>query len=133
MNERKNTKPVNHMEIVNIKKKSRLIVKKDGENIVLSVIDIALLYVDERTVFVIDKSSKKYFFHKNLSVVEEYLDETIFFRANRQIIVNINFIKGFSVTEFNKLKVHLTLQVIEPVIIISQETAPFFKNWLCDN
>ena len=121
------------MEIVNIKKKSRLIVKKDGENIVLSVIDIALLYVDERTVFVIDKSSKKYFFHKNLSEVEEFLDETIFFRANRQIIVNINFIKGFSVTEFNKLKVHLTLQVIEPVIIISQETAPFFKNWLCDN
>lgn len=114
-------------------KKSRLILKKDGENIVLPVIDMALLYVDNRIVYVIDKFSKKYFFHKNLSEVEEYLDKTIFFRANRQTIVNINFIKGFSVAEFNKLKIHLTLQIIEPVIIISQETAPFFKNWLCDN
>jgi DNA-binding LytR/AlgR family response regulator len=114
-------------------KKSRLILKKDGENIVLPVIDMALLYVDNRIVYVIDKFSKKYFFHKNLSEVEEYLDKTIFFRANRQTIVNINFIKGFSVAEFNKLKIHLTLQIIDPVIIISQETAPFFKNWLCDN
>ncbi|MEO8854712.1 MAG: LytTR family DNA-binding domain-containing protein [Ginsengibacter sp.] len=114
-------------------KKSRLILKKDGENIVLPVIDMALLYVDNRNVYVIDKFSKKYFFHKNLSEVEESLDKTIFFRANRQTIVNINFIKGFSVAEFNKLKIHLTLQIVEPVIIISQETAPFFKNWLCEN
>ena len=116
-----------------MKKKSRLIVKKDGENIVLPVIDMALLYVDNRTVNVIDKYSKKYLFHKNLSEVEESLDKTIFFRINRQTIVNINFIKGYSVTEFNKLKVHLTLQIIEPVIIVSQETTPFFKDWLSEN
>jgi DNA-binding LytR/AlgR family response regulator len=121
------------MGIVNIKKKLRLIVKKDGENIVLPVIDMALLYVDNRNVYVIDKSSKKYFIHKNLSEVEGFLDEAIFFRANRQIIVNINFIKGFTVAEFNKLKVHLTLQIKEPVIIVSQETTPFFKDWLSEN
>ncbi|HET7118197.1 MAG TPA: LytTR family DNA-binding domain-containing protein [Hanamia sp.] len=121
------------METENVKKKSRLIVKKDGENIVLPVIDMALLYFDKRTVNVIDRFSKKYFFHKNLSEIEEFLDESVFFRANRQTIVNINFIKGFTALECNKIKVALTLACNEPAIIISQQTVPLFKKWLCES
>ena len=121
------------METISVKKKSRLIVKKGGENILINLMDLALLYVNNRTVYAIDKSSKKYFLPKSLSEMEEFLDESVFFRANRKSIVNINFIRGYSVLEFNKLKVHLTLQVGEPDIIVSQETAPDFKNWLCEN
>ncbi len=121
------------METENVKKKSRLIVKKDSECIVLSFTDVALLYVDNRTVYVIDKFSKKYFFHKNLSEVEEFLDESVFFRANRQTIININFIKGFTALECNKIRVALTLACNEPAIIISQQTVPLFKKWLCES
>ncbi len=115
------------------KKKSRLIVKSGNENIILSVMDIALLYLEDRTVYVIDQFSKQYFFQKNLSELENDLDKKIFFRANRQVIVNIRFIKGFMVTECNKLQVALTLPCPAPAIIISQETAPFFKKWICES
>ena len=115
------------------KKKSRLIVKSGNENIILPVTDIALLYLEDRTVYVIDQFSKQYFFQKNLSELEDDLDKNIFFRANRQVIVNIHFIKGYIVTECNKLRVALTLPCPAPAIIISQETAPFFKKWICES
>ncbi|HEY5465249.1 MAG TPA: LytTR family DNA-binding domain-containing protein [Hanamia sp.] len=117
----------------NAKKKTRLIVKNDKENIVLSLIDIALLYIEEGMVLVTDRFSRKYYFNASLSEVEKDLDESVFFRANRQVIVNINFIKGFTVLECNKIKVALTLTCNEPPIIISQQTAPLFKKWLCES
>lgn len=115
------------------KKKTRLIVKSGNENIILSVMDIALLYLEGRTVYVIDQFSKQYFFQKNLSELEDDLDKKIFFRANRQVIINIHFIKGFLVTECNKLKVVLTLACPAPAIIVSQENAPLFKKWICES
>lgn len=121
------------MATVNNKTKKRLIVKQGNENIILPVTDIALLYVESRTVLVIDQFSKKYLFQKSLSEVEKDLDEKIFFRANRQVIVNIHFIKGFIVAECNKLNVLLTVPCAVPSIIISQETAPFFKKWVCES
>ncbi len=121
------------METIIKKKKTRLIVKKGEENIALSIHDIAMLYTKERTVCVIDKFSREYFFHKNLSELQEDLDENIFFRANRQQIININFIKGFRAYENVKLSVDLNLSNIDNIIIISQETAPLFKKWLCES
>lgn len=121
------------MESVKKKTKNRLIVKSGMENIALCVMDIALIYTKERTVCIMDKFSHEYFFHKSLSEVQKELDETIFFRANRQQILNINFIKGFRAYENVKLMVDLTLPDIDPTIIISQETAPIFKKWLCES
>lgn len=121
------------MEATIKKKKTRLIVKRGPENIALHVMDIALLHSKERTVSIIDKFSREYYFHKSLSEVQEELDETIFFRANRQQILNINFIKGFRAYENVKLSVELTLPDINTIIIISQETAPLFKKWLSES
>lgn len=121
------------MATVTRKIKTRLIVKSGNENIIVSVMDIALLYIEDRTVVVIDQFSKKYFFQKNLSELENDLDKRTFFRANRQVIINIHFIKGFIVTECNKLKVAMTLPCPYPAIIISQETAPLFKKWICES
>ena len=121
------------IEITNKKKRTRLIVKNGHENIVLCIMDVALLFIDKRAVFVIDHEAKKHQFNKSLSEIEEDLDKNIFFRANRHMIVNINFIKGFTLLECNKLKVNLTVRFSDPAIFISQETAPFFKTWLCES
>ena len=83
------------MATVNNKTKKRLIVKQGNENIILPVTDIALLYSESRTVFVIDQFSKKYLLQKSLSEVGKDLDEKIFFRANRQVIINIHFLNKF--------------------------------------
>ncbi|HSU28555.1 MAG TPA: LytTR family DNA-binding domain-containing protein, partial [Chitinophagaceae bacterium] len=84
------------------RKKTRLVVRRGLEHIALRLEDIVLFYTENKLVYVIDKQGKKYLGDKNLTDMEEELDNTVFFRANRQYIVNINFIRGFKT--FEKVK-----------------------------
>ena len=112
------------------KKRSRLLVRKGLENISLRLEDIVLFYTENKIAFVIDKCGKKYLCDKNLSDLETELDSTTFFRANRQYIININYVKGYKTYEKVKLQVDLTLPELKYCIIISQETAPAFRKWM---
>ena len=120
----------NLLQYIGNHKKKRLMVKKGMENISLRMEDIVIFYTENKIVYVIDRSGKKYLCDKNLAELEQSLDENIFFRANRQYIININFIKGFKSYEKVKLQVDLTLPELNHCIIVSQETAPLFREWM---
>ena len=113
-------------------KRARLIVKKGSENIALPLEDIVLIYTHDKLVFAVDLYSKKYMCDKTLSELENDLDDTIFFRANRQYILNISYIRSFKPYEKVKLLVGMVIPEINHSIVISQETAPVFKRWLRD-
>lgn len=100
------------------------------ENISLLLDDVVLFYTENKIVYVIDRFGKKYLADKNLGELEEDLDQAIFFRANRQYIVNINFIRGFKAYEKVKLILELSLPEINHNVIISQEMAPHFREWM---
>lgn len=128
--------PVNN-ETVNIlkfegRKKNRLLVKRGVANIPLLLIDIALIYTRDKLVFVIDRHSKKYSIDKTLTELEEKLDHSIFFRANRQYIVNLNYIKSFKAYKKVNLLVDINVPELEERIIISQHVALAFKKWMND-
>ena len=118
------------LQYVGEHKKKRMIVKKGMENISLRLDDIVLFYTENKIVYVIDRWGKKYLADKNLSEMEEELDEATFFRANRQYIININFIRGFKAYEKVKLIVDLTLPDLNHCVIVSQEMAPQFREWM---
>lgn len=118
------------MQYLGNHKKKRMIVKKGMENISLRLDDVALFYTENKIVYVLDRWGKKYLADKNLAELEEELDENSFFRANRQYIVNINFIRGFKSYEKVKLILELTLPEVNHCIIISQEMAPQFREWM---
>lgn len=128
--------PDQHIEnlknFINHKIKSRLLVKKGLDNISLRLEDIILFYTENKMVFVIDRFSKKYIVDKPLTQLEDELDENIFFRANRNYIVNLDFIKGFKPFEKVKLSIDLNIPEINHSIIVSQETAPAFRQWMRD-
>lgn len=126
-----NNDPIeNLVKFINERKKSRFVVRKGMENIALKLEDIALFYTENKIVYVIDRFAKKFLADRNLSDLEEELDDNIFFRANRQYIININYIRGFKAYEKVKLLVDLTIPEINHCIIISQETAPAFRKWM---
>ncbi|MEO7984205.1 MAG: LytTR family DNA-binding domain-containing protein [Bacteroidota bacterium] len=112
------------------KKKNRLVVKRGLEYISLKLDDIVLFYTENKLVYVIDITGKKFIAEKTLGDLEETLDNSQFFRANRQYIININFIKGFKPFERVKLQVDLTVPELHHQIIISQETCPQFRKWM---
>jgi DNA-binding LytR/AlgR family response regulator len=117
---------------VDKRKRKRLLVRKGIENISLMLEDIVLFYTENKIVFVIDRFGKKYLSEKNLAELEQELDDEMFFRANRQYIINISFVKGFKTYEKVKLQVDLVMADLNHLIIISQETAPAFRRWMCE-
>lgn len=120
------------MEVITAmkKKKTRLIVRKGNENVVLKVEDIAFVYRDNTIVVAVDKEEKKYLCDKNLSALEDELDSAYFFRANRKYLLNIRYIRGYKTFEKVKLEVFLSISNCNHNIIVSQETAPFFRRWM---
>jgi DNA-binding LytR/AlgR family response regulator len=120
------------MELVTTmkKKKTRLIVRKGNENMVLKVEDIAFIYRDNSIIVAVDKDEKKYLCDKNLSALEQELDSSIFFRANRKYLLNIEYIRGYKTFEKVKLEVSLSLSNCNHNIVVSQETAPLFRKWM---
>jgi DNA-binding LytR/AlgR family response regulator len=123
--------PVNKLlQFFTAKKRTRLMVKRGLDHIFLHLDDIVLFYTENKVVFVVDKNNKKYMVDKNLSDLTAELDESVFFRANRQYLVNINYIKGYKTYERVKLQADLTISNTDHCIVISQETAPHFKKWL---
>jgi DNA-binding LytR/AlgR family response regulator len=112
------------------RKKSRMIVRKGLEYISLRLEDIVLLYTENKLVYIIDKEGKKYIGEKNLAELEQELNPANFFRANRQYLIHMNFIKGFRSFEKVKLLVELSLTGLNHEIIISQENAARFRQWM---
>jgi DNA-binding LytR/AlgR family response regulator len=114
------------------KRRTRLIVRKGIENIPMLLHNISFFYTENKIVFAIDQFGKKYIAESNLSELEHELDENIFFRANRQYIINVEHIKSFRTHERVKLKVDMNPAELNEhySIIISQENAQAFRKWI---
>ena len=112
------------------KRKTRLIVRKGNENVVLKVEDIAFIYRDNSIIVAVDKDERKYLCDKNISALEDELDPATFFRANRKYLLNIQYIRGYKTFEKVKLEISLSLANCSHCIIVSQETAPLFRKWM---
>ena len=131
-NNRMNMPLQNLEDFIKKREKTRLLVKSGSENISLLLEDIVLLYTMDKIVYVVDRLSKKYLSDKTLTELEEELDGHTFFRANRQYIINIRFIKSFKPCEKVKLLVETSVPDVNHSIVISQETAPKFRKWMQD-
>lgn len=110
--------------------KCRLIARKGTEHIPLKLEDIVLFYTENRLTFLIDKNGKKYIVDDILSDLEQELDKSKFYRANRQYIINIDFIRGYKTIEKVKIAVDMELETAKIPIHISQDSAAGFREWI---
>ena len=115
------------------KRKERLVVKKGFASVLLKMEDIVLFYTESRVVYVLDKEGKRYMCDQNLAELETLLDDHTFFRANRQYIINIQYIRGYKTLERVKLAVDVNCHETSHSVIVSQETAPYFRKWINEN
>jgi DNA-binding LytR/AlgR family response regulator len=110
--------------------KTRMVVRKGISYIVLRLEDIVLFFTENKITYVVDRENKKYIGENNLAELETVLNKGLFFRANRQYILNIDFIKSYKAYEKVKLQVDLNVPDFNHLIIVSQETAPQFREWM---
>lgn len=115
---------------VNTRRKKRMLVRTATQTVSLLRQDIVLFYVEHRSVYALDRHGQHYNIDKKMTELEIEMDDDQFFRANRQYLLNLDFVRGFASFEKVKIKVLLTLPHIHHDIIVSQETAPRFRTWM---
>ncbi|MCS4301557.1 LytTR family DNA-binding domain-containing protein [Chryseobacterium sp. BIGb0232] len=132
-----NLLPSNHQDLIeNLKEllgykqyRSRFLLPvKDGfRSIIIS--DILYFYSEFKMSKVKLKDGSIETFTQTLEELEKQIDPKMFFRANRQFIINIDSIHHIHNYFNGKLKVEID-RALKMEIIISREKAQLFKNWM---
>lgn len=109
--------------------KQRFLIKSGNSYHHIQAEDIAYFHLDNSLVFIATKCNKKYLCELTLNSLEEVLDPKLFFRINRQYIVNVTSIQKISEFINSRLIIEL-LPSVQEQVIVSRERVSFFKEWM---
>ncbi len=109
--------------------KKRILTYSRNELRPVNVEDIAYIFVDNTITYLIQKNGQKSTSQETLDGIYAHLNDKLFFRVNRQIIVCIYAISKIIKYDNNKLKIE-TSPSSEIDIIIGKNKASAFKQWL---
>lgn len=126
--------PVDYEKLVNLIRaktdlQKRLLIRFGDTIKAVEINDVAYFYTENKINYLCTFDSKIYSIDQNLDQVESIVDRAIFFRINRQFIVNIKAIS--KMISYSKSRVKLLLMPLTSIeTIVSTERSPNFKTWL---
>ncbi|WP_299121298.1 LytTR family DNA-binding domain-containing protein [uncultured Tenacibaculum sp.] len=109
--------------------KNTYLVQQRDTLIPLNVNDVAYFTIDDSIVKAVVKDNKSFIIDKKLEDIETELNPALFFRANRQFIVNRNAIENLQLYFNGKLILNVNPKPQEQ-IVVSKAKAPQLKNWM---
>lgn len=116
-------------EVSGLQKLKTLVAVSGNKNVPIPTLQIAYIIKEGNFTKLITFQSNFYLLTHTLDELMNFLDDALFFRANRQVIINMNACHYFTNEENGKLALYLTPEWEEEVII-SQKRASLFKDWL---
>jgi DNA-binding LytR/AlgR family response regulator len=103
---------------------------KIGPNIFfVEAADIAFFEADNKIVHVVNTYGKRFIVDYTMEALEELLDPTVFYRANRSYLVKISSIHAIKPYYNNRLQLILNGAAPNTGIIIPREKVAEFKGW----
>ncbi|TAE38187.1 MAG: DNA-binding response regulator [Sphingobacteriales bacterium] len=109
-------------------KTSSILVYRNDKIVPIEADTIALLYIENETVYALTFEQKTVHTNYKLDVLEQKLSPH-FFRANRQFLINRKAVKEASQHFHRKLQIHLTIPFAE-TILVGKEKGTSFLYWL---
>jgi DNA-binding LytR/AlgR family response regulator len=109
--------------------KKRILTYHRDELITIPIENIAFIYLEHTTTYVMSFDGKKSSTNASLDELYSSLDNVTFYRANRQVIINIKTIQKIIKYGNNQLKI-IVQPNLETAIIIGKNKASEFKQWL---
>jgi hypothetical protein len=107
----------------------RILTYRRNEILPVFINDISYIYTENAITYVVSTDGKKSTTNSSLDELFSKLDDSLFYRANRQFIVAITAIDKILKYGNNQLKIKITPEP-EMEIIISKNRASEFKQWL---
>lgn len=109
--------------------KERFIINAHNKWTPLEAKEIAVIYRENLNYIYKFNGDKLIYDYTPMEEIEEVLDPAVFFRANRQTIININAVLSVKPYGNQKLMVHLK-PPLKMEVDISREKAPLLKKWM---
>jgi DNA-binding LytR/AlgR family response regulator len=109
--------------------KTRFFVKVGVHFQSVPVEDICCFFVEERCSFLKTQTGKNYALDYSLDQLQKRVDPELFFRINRNFMVNINCIAEIISYSTNRLKLKLK-SFNDEGLIVSRDKVSEFKQWL---
>lgn len=109
--------------------RSSFLVQFRGKYFPIATTDIAYFYTEHDNVWLVRMSGEKYPVNHKLDELEKSVDDTQFYRANRQFLINFDAIKEFEPYFNRKLSIKLKVPTTEQ-LLVSKEKATHFMRWM---
>lgn len=109
----------------------RLLLKIGQTMRAIEITDVSYFFTQDKIVSIVTVENKKYPSDYTLDQLEKILDPKIFFRINRQLIVNIKAIREMYVISKSRVKLNLH-PPIQMETAVSAERVSNFKKWLTE-
>ncbi|MBC9911104.1 LytTR family transcriptional regulator DNA-binding domain-containing protein [Chitinophaga varians] len=109
--------------------RKRLVTYEKDEIITVDVRDIVYISLADNIISAVTFQNRVFVLNSSLDDLMGQLDNEIFYRANRQYIVNINGIENIWIYGRNQLRLSTSPASADP-IIISKHKVTEFKKWL---
>lgn len=110
--------------------KAYYLVSKATRNIPLAVDSIAYFFREDEVNYLLTVGGEKYMITETLDAVQLQMDERLFFRVNRQFLVNRQAMDYYEPLENYKLELFVKPAYTKDRIVISQKTVKRFKEWI---
>ncbi|MBL6448352.1 response regulator transcription factor [Fulvivirga sp. 29W222] len=109
--------------------KMRFMIRSGNKILAVPVEKIAYFYSQNKLTYIVTNDDRKYPYDHPLESIDQQLDPKIFFRANRKYVVKFDSISEIYPYFKGRIKINLTPEADDEVIISSEKT-PEFKLWL---
>lgn len=126
------SKQVQHhqlFEVLSKTQKSRFIVKMGDHLNSIKIEDIAYFNAEDGIVILVSKEGKRFAIDYTMDALESIVNNDLFFRVNRKMILNIDQILQVQSYFNGRLKIKLKIATQEDCIV-SRERVNDFKKWL---
>ncbi|MEP1035058.1 LytTR family DNA-binding domain-containing protein [Ekhidna sp.] len=120
---------LNQINLTEVKYKSRFLVKQGDKMLSIRSEDIVCFQSKHGVVHINTKNEKTYLSDFTLDVLSSQLDPRLFYRANRQFIVNADYITTVHKHFKGKLMIEMS-HFSDEQILVSSEKATTLKQWL---
>jgi len=109
--------------------RNRFLIKMGNAYKSITAEEIAYFFVSNKTTYLMTFTKKKYSLDTPLDDLDKELDTKLFFRINRQMIININAIKEIHTFFNSRLLLHIDPSFDEDVLVTRSNIAKF-KEWM---
>lgn len=116
-------------EIIPKSYKDRFLVSSGKKYMSIQINEIAYFYSEDGVSFIKTNSGEKFITNDTLETIENQISPKIFFRVNRQFLININSIESFE-PYFNQKLIIKVLPKTDHQVLVSKLKAKYFKEWM---